>query len=657
MSFELRPYQIPIVEAALAAIRRGDKEVLIAACPAAGKTEMAFEIVRRLVAEGAIDKALMLAWLRNDLKTQTLLRLEARAPGLTKHLHIDIPQQRHRIKGAFDLLIQDEAHQGYDVEGGMVESVKVLTKVKTTLLLTGSPSTFIKRGLKPCAVFALEDLHAAGRASDLTIEVGTSAYNILDKDFNQAGDVTDVAAGRGTQEQTDETFDKLLDGLFKRLKLGRHSMNWWNRTILKTAKKGWNPILRALKKTIIACRDIKQAEQVAHYFRSQKVDTLVSHSKLDADGENIEAFGRYDTPLLVVVDRAQLGYDNPDLVNFIDMTGSKNPDRIFQMLCRVVRPGNVEKKLFVKVMPASFADQNLLLFMEGVLNLSRREIFETYDGTGFYKQEVPARARKPRDRGEGRDKAEVTDGISEPVLEPGMSLFGPLGYFTAITHTNHDGYEPIGQVRLGDVVGVRVQDSESTKRAIIDFFKSHGRWPSFGSKGTEENKLAHGLGSYKCPASSSYDPEFVKQITDLGWMPRTSRVDAKKDEIISFFQKHSKWPSQGAEDDGERRLARSLNSYKSPASGSYDPEFSWRIEQLSGMSATAKVVAEKEKIISFFQKYSRWPSPGAATDTIERKLGYLLSGYISQTSKCYDPEFVNRIEQLGRQRKDGKKAA
>lgn len=646
MEFSLFPYQVPIVEAAVEAIRRGDKEVLVAACPGAGKTEMAFEIVRRLVAEGAIDQALMLTWLRRNLKTQTQDRLEQRLVDLKANLRIDIPQQGHKISGKFDLLIQDEAHQGYDVDGGMVENIKAKVKTRSTLLLTGSPSTFIKRGLKPISVFALEDLHQAGRASDLTIEVGTSAYNILEDDFNDDGDIKTAASARGTQRQTDETLDSLLDGLFNRLKLGRHSMGWWNRTMLKTAKKGWNSILTALKKTIIACRDIQQAEQVAAYFRRKKVETLVSHSKLDADSENIDAFRTSAAPLLVVVDRAQLGYDNPDLVNFVDMTGSKNPDRIFQMLCRVVRPGNVTEKLFVKVMPASFADRNLLFFMEGVLNLSRREIFETYDGTGFYRQEVPSRPRRPREAGKRPQKAERAGGIVEPALEPGMALFGPSGYFTAISHTNHDGYEAIGQVRLGDVVGRVIHDSEGTKGRVLAFYRDSARWPSSMSADPEESRLGYAMRRYVNPARNTYDSEFAKKVAGLGYLTLDEKTGTNKDAILAFHRDYAKWPYTKSKDPSEKRLGVLMFNYIRPTSDTYDPEFHRRVLELGYQSLKERSGANKEVIFAFLRDNSRAPRQ-RSKDPTEKRLGRLMNNYVSPASGSYDPDFVKALEKAG----------
>jgi superfamily II DNA or RNA helicase len=524
---KLFPYQESIVAAAVEAFRRGDKEILIAACPGAGKTEMGFEMVRQLYNSRDLDGAVWLAWLRTSLMEATRERLQKRLPALAPHLTIEIPQQHHNIEGKFDLVVSDEGHaNGNEVDGGQVSRLVKKTGARSTLILTGSPSKFIKRGLKPVAVFSLAELHAAGRSSDLTIEVGLSEYPIVAEDYNKDGDVRHGI--NYTQKQTDRTLENLLDGFFARLKLGRHSMGWWNRGVLKLAEKKWDSILTRLKKTIIACRDIKQAKQVAKYFRAQGVETLVSNYEEDKKSENMDAFSKSSAPLLIVVDRGTLGYDNPDLVNFVDFTGSRNPDRIFQMLSRVVRPSKkISKKLFIKVMPTSFADANLIYFMEGVLNLVHREIFSTYDGSGFYKGKVPTKTRKP---GKGGRKLKGSNGTVTPVLEPGMSLFGPSGYFTVISHARVKGYGAIGQARLGDLVGKEVYDPDGAKAEVMEALEK-GEKLSAKDADPRKRRLAQRLVAFTTK-TPMYDPEFHGKVKALGHMTKADKAEADMEFLL-----------------------------------------------------------------------------------------------------------------------------
>jgi hypothetical protein len=649
--FELFSYQIPLVEDAVEALRRGEREVLIAATPGAGKTVMAFEIVRRLVDSGHINQALVLAWLRTNLKDQWLAEMEEKAPGLSKHVRVEIPQQGHNISGKYDLLVQDEGHQAYDVQrqdgrDGMVKEIKTKVRAKQTLILTGSPSTFIKRKLKPTVVFSMEELHAAGRASDLTIEIGTSAYNILEEEFNQDGDLTQKGRRKQTQKTTDETLESLLDGLHKRLLLSHRDMtSAWNRIQLKGAKrnKWWAKILVGLKKTVIACNDIDQAKQVTTYFKAQGVETLLSHSKEDKKSENIDAFAESAAPLLVVVDRAQLGYDNPELVNFIDMTGSRNPDRIFQMLCRVVRPSKKEpglKKLFVKVMPASFSDQNLLFFMEGVLNLSRREIFETYDGTGFYRGPVPARPKKPR-KPRGPGKPTDVEIAWSPVLEPGMSLYGPSGYFTAITHTNADGYEPIGQIKLCDAICVHIKDSYGRKERILQLFHETNEWPSYGARHLEVRAFANSFFQYVHGSGGSYDAAFSNKVRRLGWKSKASQAAEKKANVVSFFKAHGCLPSQISSNKAERQLG--IFASKLVCQGRYtDAELIAQLREVGWLTPAERSEQKKECALAWCEKHGYRPSTASETKE-ERRLATAIGQFARTAAHSYDSAFARAV--------------
>jgi len=550
----------------------------------------------------------------------------------------------------FDLVFKDEAHYGL-VDGGAVERLTSKVRAKSTVLLTGSPSVFIKRGLKPTAVFSLEELHAAGRASDLTIEVGTSAYDHLEKDYNAKGDLTEEAKTRQTQRATDQTFENLLDSLVKRAKLGRTNMSEgvtgrWNRIQLGNAKRGglWGKIFGSLQKTIIACNDINQAEQAAAYLRLQGVDVLVSHGgnkrypASDVDSGNTELFKTSSHPVLIVVDRAQLGYDNPELVNFIDMTGSRNPDRIFQMLCRVVRPSKKDpamKKLFIKVMPTSFSDSNLLFFMEGVLNLSRREIFETYDGTDIYKGPVPARQSKPRGvDGEGRKKAADQDIVWSPVLEPGMSLFGPSGYFTAISHTNANGYEPIGQVRLGELLGMRQVVAWDTWFAKLkEFVAKHGRRPSYGAKATpEERALNRAIKQMSIPTPGRYREdvaEYWKSLPTFGDLTMVAARAFHAREGGLPRQRNKRFPRP----EEDRLACRLRRLYK-------DPKYAPELRSLGYSSVDEKTSYAINQIKEFFANNNELPHTG-------HPLYNRMNNYTCEGGQSYRQEFDEWARERG----------
>lgn len=79
---ELRPYQEDAVTTCVKDIIDGKFEVLLAACPNAGKTLMGFEISRRLVAAHKFNKVLWLSYLTLDLQNQTIARRDSDHPDL-----------------------------------------------------------------------------------------------------------------------------------------------------------------------------------------------------------------------------------------------------------------------------------------------------------------------------------------------------------------------------------------------------------------------------------------------------------------------------------------------------------------------------------------------------------------------------------------------
>jgi len=97
--FPLFDYQVPMVEAAVDDVLRGERDVLFAATPGSGKSVMMFEIACRLIEMGAAKKILVLAWFRTDLKRQLRADMDAYAPGLSDYVRIEIPQQGHNISG------------------------------------------------------------------------------------------------------------------------------------------------------------------------------------------------------------------------------------------------------------------------------------------------------------------------------------------------------------------------------------------------------------------------------------------------------------------------------------------------------------------------------------------------------------------------------
>ncbi len=412
-AFALRPHQEKIAAGVIADIRAGKPETLLAACPGFGKTETAIGIISDLLKCGHLKRVLVLAHGTKVLRTQFQERLERRRPDLLPVVHVKIPHQHRTIEGAYDLVVVDEAHGFYEVDGGMVDRIIESVGAKQALLLTGTPSIFIKRGLKPHA-YALRELYTAGWASDLRVILSRSAYDLTDEAWNDDGELRNDV--RLTRKATETTLNTLIADLSKHCDLAK-------------------------SKTIIACRNVAMARQLSWALkRRHRIEHLVSEHKEDRESANIEAFRNGNCPVLVVVRRASLGFDLPALANFVDLTGSRNPDIIFQMVCRLVRKpdGPPIAKNFVKAMPPVFAGDVLAHFMTGVLMLGDREFFTTWDGGSMARLPVRVRvgSQSPRAPKAGT-----------PSLEAGMMVFGDL-----FARMDTVGF---ATTRLGELLGLR----------------------------------------------------------------------------------------------------------------------------------------------------------------------------------------------------------
>lgn len=652
-------YQEPLVAACVSAILRGEKEVLLAACPGAGKTVMAFDVVRRLRAAGWLrSKALALAWNRTDLQAQWEAQLAEHAPELRPLIDITIPQVYGRLHDQHDLLVVDEAHYVYDTDnegqvGGdpLIGRVVKITKPRATLLLTGSPSKFIARGLKPTAVFAVKDLADHGRAAPLMTEVGTSAYDITAQDYTENLDV--VPSFPYSPEQTEVTLDRLLRTLETRLRLGPRALTGplgaWNRVNLQ----GWNVVLSGLKKTLLVCSNIRQADQVASYFLKRQIPCLVSHSKNDPKSKIVGEFAASPVPILVVAQRARLGYDNTELFNLIDLSGTRNLDLIFQMLCRVVRPSKVDpraEKLFIKLVPHTFSASFGVVLMEACLNLVHREVFEAYDGN-FATASLPRKPLRegfePRAEGRARPKGAA---FWDAVWHPRMTL---QGFMSAVKHHNdpHGAYEATAQTRLGDVLGLTVREPAVHKQRILAFVKTEQRRPSQTATDADERRLAKLAASYTCKTHGAYDPEFATAL--FAALPEAARpgaaVRAAKAKILAFATAQGRRPSKNSGDAEERRLAQLCAGYVGPSQSAYDAAFAAQLAAVAPPAGAGAVAANQAAVLAFAARHGAKPSHRSA-DPEERRLAKAAARYLGRRQRAHDPSFAAELEGVLRDR-------
>jgi hypothetical protein len=570
---------------------------------------MALAVIDTYIKSGR--RALVLAHRTNNLRDQFSDRLdEPHWRHLKPRTTIEIPQRWRHISGNYDLLIVDEAHDaGYGVPGGDIQKIQQKIGQCPVLLLTGSPAFLIGRDPYPLSVgnglhaFSVEEMQQAEkdegiiRAAMLTTELAVSAYGVRDSDYTASDDVKPSVYQKFTAKATTQTLDDLLTAIGKRLKDPQAK---WPRKFAKLDGASWNDTLVALQKTIIACDSIKMANRAFRYFRRKGVNCLVSHSQNNDISDSLHSrnIKRFKTDrsvsLLIVANRAQLGFDFKELVNFIDLTCTKSPNRIFQMMCRVIRTPETGKmqKLFVKVLPKDYDKEQFAQFMTGVLKLSTRELFTTWNGSqsAFRRTKIPVGPGNGGCGGDGDDdgstgpEGNVGDGgkggagnVDVDVGGGGVGGDGDVGrknkkkpaprsfpmdmlhhgdVFQHFSEVNGD-TERFAQTRLGDVLGVRVNDSEGTKRKILaailagEFSGKHPLYPR--------------LPGYMSPSKASFDPQFRQACSDAGWIPTKGNAEGNKASILqaikagAFGSQHPLYPR--------------LPDYTSPRKNCFDPQF------------------------------------------------------------------------------------
>jgi len=130
-------------------------------------------------------------------------------------VHVCIPANEHKIRGSYDFLIVDEAHENY-----LANRVqKIIDKINPTkqLLLTATPSKFIYESGYDIFAIALDELEEKYFAK-LNIELVASNYSWSENDYNQDDEVKTTF--NYTMEDTRKTIESVVLSLLNRLNSG-----------------------------------------------------------------------------------------------------------------------------------------------------------------------------------------------------------------------------------------------------------------------------------------------------------------------------------------------------------------------------------------------------------------------------------------------------
>jgi superfamily II DNA or RNA helicase len=235
------------------------------------------------------------------------------------NVHVILPQNHNKITVEYDLIIVDEAHENYFAK--TVQNIINKTKVKKEILLTGTPHQFIDKKEFKMYFVSLSDLDSS-IIPKLRVDIIESDYDWNDS-YNESREVkTDFKfKDSSTQKSLKKTFDLILD---------RNKNN-------------------KIEKTIIVCRNISQSNSVKSYLNKIGLSCEISNSENDKSSDKISDFKNNLFNILIVVNRARLGYDDVDLINLIDISGTLNPNIIYQMFARLLRGSNDTQKYYIRL--------------------------------------------------------------------------------------------------------------------------------------------------------------------------------------------------------------------------------------------------------------------------------------------------------------------
>ena len=368
------------------------KDVVLAASPSSGKTVMALEFIKR-------NSGTFLILTHG----QTILKQM-----WEKEINLLLPEEKHRITYGLpqglrnkdipvvDYVIVDEAHEFTFAK--MVQDILKKNSKAKKLYLTGTPAKFIAERYDVVIIPAIQ-LIDQGFISDLYVGLFSTNAQIKWEDRNESDDVVEGAYKK--LEKTVETdLDSLLESMVKRLKSSGLTKD--NAYLSKATE--WAPVIGKLNKTMIACASVKQADKVLKYFKKKNINAISSNSVNDPDSENIQKFQDDNSiNILIVVDRAILGFNMPNLVNVVDMTCSHNINRIYQLYARVMRLNEeVNKKYFFKL-TVDDEMQVTKFYMEASLCLMYEYFISKYNGKNLNTLEIPVKVDTRKAREETTD--------------------------------------------------------------------------------------------------------------------------------------------------------------------------------------------------------------------------------------------------------------
>jgi superfamily II DNA or RNA helicase len=382
-----------------------DKKLVLGMAPNGGKTITTIIGLNKYLNKNLNHRVLILAHSTNVIKQNFIESLNSFKDYINfswsedlydnSKVHIAIPAQYKDINQKYDFVIVDEAHENYIGTANSKQQMKSIIKntgAKTELLLTGTPSKFILEGNYDIEIVSLFDIDEK-YMSNLSIELVETNYN-WKKYYNSNNNVSSKAFENNKAE---EALNKIVISIINKIKNDLSPEEFNNIKLISKVRGGFKRIIgdlfeNKLKKTLIVCGSIKQAEDVNKIINENSKFTIsfVSHHQNDNQSELFQSFKNNDFNVLVVVNRGRLGYSDDNLFNLIDMSGTHNPDLIYQMYARVLRGDKSMNKTFYKLTTQEAGMKDLTyIATSAALMLAHKDYISTFNGKNFNDIRIP----------------------------------------------------------------------------------------------------------------------------------------------------------------------------------------------------------------------------------------------------------------------------
>ena len=380
----LRDYQVEAIDF----INNNEGKLVLAMCPSSGKTETIIYYLNQLYKTNPNIKALILPHSTNVLLNNFYERLDSRNVDFTYsnnatldvNVHVILPQNHAKINDQYDIIIIDEAHENYFAK--MIQNIIVKTKVEKQILLTGTPYQFVGNNGFKMHFVALSDLDSS--------LIPKLRVDILESDYDWNGNYNQSKELKLNFDFKDESTTNSLKTTFDFI-LARNK-----------SKK--------IEKTIIVCRNIKQSNSVKNYLTNIGLASEISNSENDKDSSKISDFKKNKFNILIVVNRARLGYDDIDLINLVDISGTLNPNIIYQMFARLLRGTQDMKKYYIRLSSKNDDVYNSEISTSVALMLTHTNYIKVFNGKNFNSQDIIVnsdffvKSKKSLDKSSGKSK-------------------------------------------------------------------------------------------------------------------------------------------------------------------------------------------------------------------------------------------------------------